>query len=253
MKEPEKVSSMVSDSRSVDRRVARLGGVSALSGAVLGMVGNLIHPVTSGPAHPEATARVVAASRIWVPVHLGILVAFILMLSGLVAIHDSIDGGLPGALARFGLAAAIVGTAGGVVLISLDGFAAKHLAESWLAAPPGARESALAAFKAGDSINFALLSPLNLVFAGFTFVLFGLAAALSGVYPRWLGWVAVAGGAGGAVSGVIQAYIGEPSAITTALGVAAPTTITLWLLVMGILLLRGRPHAQIEDGVDTSS
>jgi hypothetical protein len=52
---------------------------------------------------------------------------------------------------------------------------------------------------------------------------------------------------------VIQAYIGEPSAITTALGVAAPTTITLWLLVMEILLLRKRPHAQIEDRVDTSS
>jgi hypothetical protein len=60
-------------------------------------------------------------------------------------------------------------------LISLDGFAAKHLAESSHAAPPGARESALAAFKAEDSINFALLSPLNLVFAGFTSVLFGRA------------------------------------------------------------------------------
>lgn len=55
MKEQEQVSSMASDSRSFDRRAARLGGVSALSGAVLGMVGNLI----------------------WVPVHFGILVAFI--------------------------------------------------------------------------------------------------------------------------------------------------------------------------------
>jgi hypothetical protein len=55
MKEQEQVSSMASDSKPFDRRVARLGGVSALSGAVLGMVGNLI----------------------WVPVHFGILVAFI--------------------------------------------------------------------------------------------------------------------------------------------------------------------------------
>jgi hypothetical protein len=65
-----------------------------------------------------------------------------------------------------------------------------------------------------------------MVFAGFTFVLYGLAAALSPVFPRWLGWIAVAGGAGGAVSGVVQAYIGEPSAVTTALGIAAPTIIT---------------------------
>jgi len=207
-------------------------------GAILGVVGNLLHPATSGPGHPAETARVVAESDIWIPLHLALLVSFILMLGGLVAIHDSISGGLPGALARFGLFAAIVGTAGGVVLLSLDGFAAKHLADSWLSAAPGARSQALAAFRAEDSINFALLSPLNLVFAGFTFVLFGLAAALSNLYPPWLGWVVAIGGAGGAVSGVIQAYVGEPSALTKALGIAAPTIITLWLLVMGIMLMR---------------
>jgi hypothetical protein len=52
----------------------------------------------------------------------------------------------------------------------------------------------------------------------------------------------VVGGVGGAASGVIQAYLGEPSAITTALGIAAPSIITVWLFVMGILLVRtGRP------------
>src|SRR6266568_6897965 len=155
---------------------------------------------------------------------------------------------LAGALARFGMSAAIIGTAGAVILLSLDGFAAKHLAESWLSAPADARATALAAFSAEDSINFALLSPLNLVFAGVTFVLYGLAAAFSSVYPRWLGWVAVAGGAGGAVSGVIQASIGEPSSITQALGIAAPTIITLWLLVVGILLVRmgmGHTHTDV--------
>ena len=83
----------------------------------------------AGRDDPEATARVVAASQIWIPLHLALLVAFVLMLGGLVAIHDSIGGGVPGALARFGLASAIVGTTVGVVLITLDGFAAKHLAE----------------------------------------------------------------------------------------------------------------------------
>jgi Domain of unknown function (DUF4386) len=220
------------------RAVFRIGGSSAVAGALLGLVGNLIHPVTAGPGDPEATARVVAQSRIWVPVHLALLVAFLLMLGGLVAIHDAIGGGLPGALARFGLASAVVGSAVGVVLISLDGFAAKHLAEAWLSAPTAARAAAIGPFRAEDSINFALLSPLNLLFAGFTFVLFGLAAALSGAWPRWLGWTAAVGGAGGALSGVIQAYMGQPTAITKVLGIAAPTVITLWLLVMGVLLIR---------------
>jgi hypothetical protein len=229
--------------------VFRFGGASAILGAVLGLVGNLLHPATSGPGHPADTARVVAESAIWIPLHVVLLVSFIFMLGGLIAIHDSIEGGLAGACARFGLFSAIVGTAGGVVLLALDGFAAKHLAEYWSSVSAADRSGALAAFRAEDAINFALLSPLNLVFAGFTFVLYGLAAALSNIYPRWLGWIAVAGGAGGAVSGVVQAHIGEPSGLTNALGVAAPTIITLWLFVMGILLIRrGQTTAVSTEG-----
>lgn len=108
-----------------DRWAFRVGGGSAMLGAILGLVGNLIHPATSGPAHPAETARVVAHSSIWIPLHVALLVSFIFMLGGLVAIHDSITRGRAAVVARFGLIAAIVGTAGGVVLLSLDGFAAK--------------------------------------------------------------------------------------------------------------------------------
>jgi Domain of unknown function (DUF4386) len=220
------------------RWMYRIGAVCCVVGAGLGLIGNLIHPVTSGPDEPAATARVVADSDIWIPVHIGLIISFVLMLLGLVAIHDSFTGGLSRALARFGLAAALIGTAGAVVLLSLDGFAAKHLADSWASAPPAARADALASFRAEDAVNFALLTPLNLVFAGFTFVLFGLANASSDIYPRWLGSVAVIGGVGSAISGGIQAYMGEPTRITEALGIASPTIITLWLLIIGILLLR---------------
>src|SRR6266508_235153 len=166
----------------VDKRwMFRIGGYAAVAGAVVGLVGSLIHPETSGPGDPEATARVVADSQIWVPLHFALAVAFILMLLGLVAIHDSITGGLAGALARLGLASAVVGTAIGVIVVSLVGFAAKHLADAWSSAPADARAGALTSFRADDSINFALLSPLNLVFAGFTFVLFGLAVAAGDV------------------------------------------------------------------------
>jgi hypothetical protein len=112
------------------------------------------------------------------------------------------------------------------------------VADSWASAPPAARADALASFRAEDAVNFALLTPLNLVFAGFTFVLFGLANASSDVYPRWLGSVAVIGGVGSAISGGIQAYMGELTRISEALGIASPTIITLWLLIIGILLLR---------------
>jgi len=35
------------------RWLARIGGSAAVLGALLGLVGNLIHPVTPGPGDPE--------------------------------------------------------------------------------------------------------------------------------------------------------------------------------------------------------
>ncbi len=156
-------------------------------GALLGMVGNLIHPVTPVD-DPEGVARVIADSRIWVPVHLAIVLGIVLMLGGLVAIHHSIRGGVAGALAWFGLIAAIAGATIGLVLVILDGVAARQLAQEWAATSPGARAVALSLVHVNETMNFALASLFNFVFAAVTFILFGMAVALSDVYPRWLGW-----------------------------------------------------------------
>jgi hypothetical protein len=42
----------------------------------------------------------------------------------------------------------------------------------------------------------------NLSFAGVPFVLFGLAVAYAGTYPRWLGWVAFFAGIGSILAGL---------------------------------------------------
>lgn len=217
--------------------VFRIGGGSAIVGAVLGGVGNLVHPVT--PEHdPVGVARVIADSGIWVPVHLAIVVGILLMLGGLVAVYHSIRGGLAGALARFGLFAAVAGVTIGLVLVILDGVAAPQLAQEWAAAPPGDQAVALGLVHANETINFALASLFNLVFAGVTFILFGLAVAVSHVYPRWLGWVVLVAGVGSIGAGLIQAFTGEPTAASRTLTIFGPTVITLWLLVIGILLVR---------------
>jgi uncharacterized protein DUF4386 len=231
------VTTAASDSASRDRWVFRLGGGAAIVGAILGGVGNLVHPVT--PMHdPAGVARVMADSEIWVPVHLAIVVGILLMLGGLVALYHSIRGGLAGALARLGLFAAVAGVTIGLVLVILDGVAAPQLAQEWAAAAPGDKAVALGLAHANETINFALASLFNLVFAGATFILFGLAVALSDVYPRWLGWVALVAGAGSIAAGLIQAFTGEPTDASRGLTIAGPTVITLWLLVVGILLVR---------------
>ncbi len=215
----------------------KVGSVAGIAGALLGMVANLLHPATP-IGDPEGVARTIATSEIWVADHLAIVVALILMLGGLVAIYHSIEGGVAGALARLGYVAAICGVTVGLLLVTLDGLAAKHLAVEWLSASSDEAAAALRMVGAEETINFALASLFNILFAGVTFGLYGLAVALSKIYPRWLGWVAMAAGLGSIIVGLIQAAAGEATSVTRILTIIFPTLITLWLAVMGVLVFR---------------
>src|SRR5215218_9204649 len=86
--------------------IFRIGSVAGIVGALLAMVGNLLHPATP-IGDPEGVARTIAESETWVPVHLVIVVGLILMLAGLVTISRSIKGGVAGALAQLGSVAAV--------------------------------------------------------------------------------------------------------------------------------------------------
>jgi hypothetical protein len=232
-------------STSGSRFVLRLGGIAAVVGSFLGMVGNLVHPVTP-ISDPEGVARVIADSDIWVPVHLAIVLGIALMLGGLVAIRHTIRDGLAGVLASFGLVAGIVGATIGLILVILDGVAARQLAQDWAASPISQREVALSLVHANETINFALASLFNFVFAAATFILFGLAVAWSGSYPRWLGGVAVLAGTLSLVAGTIQASVGKPTEASRILTIIGPSLITLWLLAMGFLLFRNVREIEIR-------
>src|SRR5215211_6258945 len=181
--------------------IFRIGSVAGIIGALLAMVGNLLHPATP-IGDPEGVAQTIAQSERWVLVHLVIVVGLIIMLGGLVAISRSIEGGLPGAVAQLGSVAAVAGVTVGVVLVIVDGVAAKHLADAWEAAPAEEGAAALRVVLAEESINFALASLFNILFAGVTFILLGLAVAWSGEYPVWLGWVVVVAGVGSVLVGL---------------------------------------------------
>jgi hypothetical protein len=225
--------------------VLKIGGWAAIFGAILGGVGNLVHPVTPED-DPVGVARVIADSELWTPIHLAIVLGIFLMLGGLVAIYLSICEGLAGALARLGLFAGVAGVTIGLILVILDGVAARQLAQEWASAAPADRATALGLVHVNETINFALASLFNFVFAAATFILFGLAVALSHVYPRWLGWAVVLAGVASIGAGLIQALVGEPTTASRILTIFGPTVITLWLLVMGILLLRRSREAPIR-------
>ena len=82
--------------------------------------------------------------------------------------------------------------------------------EDWAAAPAAEQATALRILAANETMNFALASLFNILFAGVAFILFGLAVAASDGYPRWLGLLVVLGGLESISAGFIQAEAGEP-------------------------------------------
>ena len=116
--------------------------------------------------------------------------------------------------------------------------AGRQLAEDWAAAPAAEQATALRILAANETMNFALASLFNILFAGVAFILFGFAVAASEGYPRWLGLLVVLGGLESIGAGLIQAEAGEPLVASRVLTIIGPTVITLWLFVMGILLVR---------------
>jgi hypothetical protein len=217
--------------------IFRIGAVAGILGSLLAMVGNLLHPATP-IGDPQGVAQTIAQSERWVLVHLVIVVGLILMLGALVAISRSIEGGVAGALSQLGSVAAVAGVTVGVIVVIVDGVAAKHLADAWEAAPPEEAAAALRVVVAEEAINFALASLFNILFAGVTFILLGLAVAWSGEYPGWLGWVAAVAGVGSVPVGLVQAYTGESIGFTRIATIIFPTIITLWVVGMSVLVWR---------------
>jgi hypothetical protein len=147
------------------------------------------------------------------------------VLGGLVAIARSIQGGVPGALARLGSVTAVAGVTVGLNLVTLDGLAAKQLAE---AGQPRHRRNKRPrcgwSWPRRPSLRPGAL--VNILFAGVIFILSGLAVAWSQLYPRWLGWVVVRAGLGLIAAGLIQASAGEATTVTRTLTIIFPTVIT---------------------------
>lgn len=225
----------------------KIGGTAAILGSIFAGVGNLLHPITPRD-DPEGVAQVIAQSDNWTLVHLIIIFGTILMLAGLIAIRHTIEGGLPETLAQLGVYAGVVGTTVGIITVILDGVAAKTLADQWAIAPETEKSVALHLVSVNETIDFALAGLFNMSFAGVPFVLLGLAIALSRAFPGWLGWTAAAAGIGSIGAGLVQAFTGEPTVASLILTIIGPSVISLWLLLVGILLLKNT--AKRVRGID---
>lgn len=221
-----------------ERSLFRIGSVSAIVGAILAIVVNLLHPRSATLENPEAFLRMIAGSGVWVGDHVGVVFAVLLITGGLVAVYRSITREPGAAWARLGFAGTLVSAAILCVLMATDGIAIKVLSKVWANAPDAEKAAAFHVAHALAQVNLAVFSVWIIVFFGVTIILYGLAVVTSDVYPKWLGWVALLAGLGSALIGLNQAYRGPSFLVSNVLFVIFSLIITIWVLVIGFLLWR---------------
>ena len=217
----------------VERTLLRIGAVSAPFGVITLVVADAFHG-GHDPADLEAVLPEYAANANWEVVHIGQFLGYVLVLVGLVALHRSIAEGRGAVLARLGYVSAVVATAIYAVNQAVDGVAVKFVADEWLSAPAAEKADALRVAEAVRHIEIGLSSFAELTL-GVALLLCGLAIALSGAYPGWLGWAGVAVGIGWIVLGLLVAHNGFTQVTLTML---VSALLGLWLLVLAVFLWR---------------
>jgi len=223
-------------STAADRLTSRIGAVLFLLGLVVLVISTQLHPGHENPMDNPAVFREYAQSESWIAVHLAQFAGFLLVIGGLVALYFSIAirADAAAAVARFGLATAVTTGATFTILQAVDGIALKRAVDAWASAPP---DQEVAAFAAAEAIRWIEIGVNSLAFSlvGLTLVIYGIALALSSVYPRWLGWVAAAAGVAHVIRGVGVSYEGFVPSIAALIGLAL---LALWTVVMAVLMWR---------------
>ena len=214
----------------------KLGAVAAVAGAIVLMAGTMLHPLGADPGDPVAAFTEYVADDLWVGSHLSQFLGVALMFAGLVALNDSLKDESYAWLANLGVFVGVAALAITAVLQAVDGIALKIMVDDWASASEEGKESAFQAALAVRQIEIGVASFMAILF-GATFVLFGAAVVKSGLYPRWLGWLGIGGGAGTITGGLLVAFNGFS---VTAMNVAMPFNLILviWMIAIGVHMWR---------------
>jgi uncharacterized membrane protein len=234
----------------IEPMTSRIGAVTLLLAVIVLVISTVLHPAHEDPMDNPVVFREYAQSELWIAVHLGQFLGFLLVIGGLVAVYYALTTrrGVGAAVARFGLAAAVTTGASFSILQAVDGIALKRAVDAWASASP---DQQVAAFAAAETIRWIEIGVNSLSFSlvGLTLLLFGIAIALSSVYPRWVGAIAVAAGVANLIRGVEVSYRGFVSSVAA---LVAPALLAVWALVMVVLMWRAssRPaNAEETEGL----
>ncbi len=208
-----------------EANTTRIGAVALPLAIILFVVSTAIHPSREEPMDNPAVFLEYAQSDSWIAVHLAQWVAVLLLFGGLIAVYYSITrrSEAGAAIARFGVAMAVLTAASLTMLQAIDDVALKWAVDAWASAPVDQEAAAFAAAEALRWTEYSLQSFSNILL-GLTLILYGLAIAVGIAYPRWLGLVAMVSGIAWIVHGLMVPYIGlfDSAPSTTSLDRCSP-------------------------------
>lgn len=216
-----------------------MGGTTSIVGAVLLLVGTLLHPSTAQPNNSVAAFTEYAAFQPWVAVHLLQLFGVVLIMAALVLLARRLTQGPAAEWATLAMTGAIASVAVYGALQAVDGVALKALVDSWVAAPEPDKAAVFQAALAVRHIEIGL-SSIGDMLIGLTAALYGVALWIDGRAPRWLGALALVGGVPTAIAGVVIAYTGF-SDLELTLNMVFNGLLLLWMIVLGLYAWRGAP------------
>jgi hypothetical protein len=220
-----------------DRVLFRLGGVSCVAGAVITFAGQALHPPIWKAVGPDEMLAMVAGSAGWIEIHLAIMAGGLLMVLGLSAFQRSLPEGKAAALGRMAGVTVLLAGASLMALSGIDGVATKSVAGDWAAAAGADRTALVHLGAALIATNVALAMVLMICLQGLTFLLLGLAVALGGGYPRWMGWFGAAAGSA-ALPLAVTALLRGSQAVPPALFASVGALSVIWTVLAGVLLYR---------------
>ena len=204
-----------------EQGILKWGGAAAMIGGVLALVVNILHP-RPDEFTAQAELDLVAGSDSWLLIHLAAAWATAFVFVGLVAAGSYIERAGSPTWARLARASAIGGSVVAFLGLAVDGMALKEVADT---GGPGATFVA--------EIGLAFFTALIGATFGLTPLVFGMAQLATGTFPRWIGMLAVAGGALGLLTASIQYLSGPSTFVTGVMFTIGALIVTVWIVAVG--------------------
>ncbi len=213
----------------------RMGGAAAIVGSVLFVAAGIAFGNLTHSSAPDTVLRVIASRgrMFWPLVQVGFAFGALLWVIALTALTRTLTDGASWALSRVAVSAVFLGATIHIIDSSISAYALGSIARDWNTAGPDVVQ-----YEAFGDMTLRILggtwAAVITFFHGVPFILFGLAVALSGRYPAWLGWVGFIGGAGSLLCG-IPMFFGK-YLVSLDFFVPFAVLLSVWMVMMGVHL-----------------